>query len=149
MKSIGATPIDRNLPLAGLAAAITAITTEPMRLVFDAISSDETQNVALDLTAPGGLLILVLASHVTDDRRKASPDKEVVHTLGIPHLPSNRDLAAEVYELLPGWFESGDLTPTETEYIAGGLAAIPAALDRLREGLVGPRKMVVRPPETH
>ena len=40
------------------------------------------------------------------------------------------------------------LQTTETEYIPGGLESISMAQERLRAGLVGARKLIIRPQET-
>ncbi|TCD61223.1 hypothetical protein EIP91_008774 [Steccherinum ochraceum] len=67
--------------------------------------------------------------------------------IGTPHLPLHRERVADTFKHLTGWFESGELKTTATEYVPGGLTAIPKAQERLMAG-VGARKLIVHPSET-
>jgi len=122
------------------------LTTEPLAYIHDVVSSEETQNAAYYLLAPGGTLLVVLNPAVEED--KLSADNTVTLPFASVHLEMHREIGVEILKHLPGWFESVELKTTATEYIPGGLAAIPDAQDRLRSGQVGALKLIVHPNET-
>lgn len=164
--SLGATHVlDRNLSVSSLRAAVKEITTKPFPLVYDAVSSDETQNAGYDLLASGGTLVAVLQTAVTED--KLTPDKRVTCISGNPFPADRRPLSVEMYKQLPAMFERGDLKvcssrypfgyqvltthrlqPNKVEIVPNGFAGIPEGLERLRRNEVSARKLVARPQES-
>lgn len=108
MKSLGAThTIDRNLPADQIIAAVKAITSEPVRVVYDAISLESTQDPAYDILASGGVLVLVLGPTV--DKAKIVPEKKIISTYGTVHAEANRKFGQELYSHITEYLKSGDL----------------------------------------
>jgi len=145
--SLGAThAVDRDLSPAALTDAIRAVTKD-IRLVYDAISDVDTMNHGYDVLAPGGTLVIVLKDQV--DEAKKTEYKVIINTYGSPHFgEGNMELGMEVYKHVYEWFQSGELKPTEAEYVPGGLDAVAREQERLRAGTVGARKLIVHPQET-
>ena len=162
LKSLGATHIiDRSTPLSDLAAAIKSITSKPLKIAYDAISTGETQNAAYDALAPGGKLETVLP--VAVDKAKITPKKQVQQVSGSPYAPQHKEIGKSLYASVTSLLEAGDikvrlgvccvmlvmtwLQPNNVEVLPGGLAGIPDGLEKLRKG-VSALKLVARPQET-
>ncbi|KAH8105282.1 GroES-like protein [Cristinia sonorae] len=144
VKSLGAThTIDRSEPLSALSATVSSITKEPLKIAFDTLGQSDTQNAAYTALAPGGTLITSASSYIWK-----SQGKEVVEPYGILHAPSHRAFGVGLLKSVTAWLESGEYKPNRVEYIPGGLAGIPNALDRMRRGQVSASRLIVRPPET-
>ncbi|KAF8972286.1 chaperonin 10-like protein [Flammula alnicola] len=146
LKSLGATAIfDRNLASSALASEITKIVdSRPIKLVYDAISLKDTQQLGLDLLAPGGQLAVVIPPSVTPIE-----ERSVVHVLGILRLPHNIALLETLYhDKLHGFVEQGIIKPNGVEVLPNGLAGIPEGLDRMEADLVSRSKLVAHPQET-
>lgn len=102
LKSLGATHVlDRNLSLADLKSEIEKITSQPIKHVYDTVSSSETQHAANEILAPGGHLMLVLSPVIT------SADKHVTAVLAIRQLEHNVKLLTGFYTKLTEWVENG------------------------------------------
>ncbi|THH31509.1 hypothetical protein EUX98_g2688 [Antrodiella citrinella] len=147
VKSLGAThTIDRSLPVEDIFSAVKAITSAPIKIVYDTVAAAPTQNLGYDLVSPGGALVLVLPSIV--DETKITSDKVIVRTFGTVHIPLNKELGIGMYGALPKYLESGEIKPNNTEVIPGGLAAIPEGLERLKNNQVSAIKLIAHPQET-
>ncbi|CDO71821.1 hypothetical protein BN946_scf184939.g45 [Trametes cinnabarina] len=132
LESYGATHVlDRNLSATALREEVLKITGAPVELVFDAISLAETQNAGFDLLAPGGKLIIVLFPAVDEDKTK-SGDRTIAGVSSFVNLPQNYAFAKTAFAELPGLVERGDIKPLRFEVLPGGLAGIPAGLDKLK-----------------
>lgn len=107
LKSLGAThTIDRHQPLSALPEAVRAITSVPVKLVYDTISEGETTNTLLDVLAPGGQVIVTL--NPTLDQGKFA-GKELVHVFGNVHQPAQRETGVELYKHLTPLLVAGDI----------------------------------------
>ncbi|KAH9925013.1 GroES-like protein [Epithele typhae] len=148
LRTLGATHVlDRALaPAAALAALAQATAGAPPALVYDAISSPETQALGYAALAPGSALVVTLPDRVPAELKAA--DRSVVGVFGNVHAPQNRAVGVEMYRRLPGWLESGELVPNAVEVVPGGLAGIPEGLDRLEANKVSAIKLIARPQET-
>lgn len=105
LKSIGATHvIDRNLALKD---AIQSVTSEPIKFIFDAVSTRETQNAAYDVLAPGGRIAVDTAPSIEEAKR--TQDKEIIHVLGVVHDASQKPVGKELFKALGALVESGDV----------------------------------------
>ncbi len=105
LQSLGATHvIDRNLPLGD---AVKSVTTEPIKYVYDAISTKHTQQPSYDVLAPGGKLIIVL--HPALDKSKIDDSKTVVEAFGAVYDPAQRELGATVFKHFTSLLESGEI----------------------------------------
>jgi NADPH:quinone reductase-like Zn-dependent oxidoreductase len=104
LQSLGATAIlDRNLPSSALVAEIAKITDKPVRAVYDAISSDETQQAGLDILAPKGQLAVVGAP-----KPKPTDGKSILFVTGGIGVPNNVELLSKFYhDILYGFLEKG------------------------------------------
>ncbi|TCD60724.1 hypothetical protein EIP91_009630 [Steccherinum ochraceum] len=144
--SFGAThPLDRNKPLSTLAHSIKAITSKPLTIIYDAIALSDTQNAAYQILAEGGTLIIVLLKTAVKEEDRVQ-GKEIVTPLGC--APIQDAFGKEIYAHLTSYLQNRDIKPNRIQYISGGLASIPDALDLLRKNKVSGKKLVVRPPET-
>lgn len=103
LKSLGATHIiDRHIPLSSLPAEVANITKDPIEIVYDSISTDDTQQAGYDLLAPGGQIVVTLNPSV-----KKTDGKEIIHVFGSVTVPVNADLGASLYGKLTGLLEKG------------------------------------------
>ncbi|GJE89862.1 zinc-binding alcohol dehydrogenase family protein [Phanerochaete sordida] len=146
LKSLGATHVlDRNSPLSELSRSIAAITSAPLKVAYDAISSPETQNAAYAALAPGGQLVHVLFDKIDDSIR--TPDKYSTLAHGNSHAPEQREIARSLYANLTRLLEAGDIKPNNVQVLPDGLAGIPDGLETLKQG-VSAVKLVAHPQET-
>jgi len=144
LQTLGATHvIDRNTPTTALAGKIAEITNKPLEVVFDSVSSAETQKFSHDLTAAGGTTVFVLPGQID-----AVAGKEFVSALGIFGFPHTRPLGERLYAHLTQLVEEGHIRPNRVEVLSGGLGAVRAGLDRLENDLVSGTKLVIHPQET-
>ncbi|CCM02785.1 uncharacterized protein FIBRA_04894 [Fibroporia radiculosa] len=149
--SLGATHVlSRNLNPAALQSSIKEITTEPLDLIYDAISLPETQNLAYELLEPGGCLIIVLFPKIRiDPSTGGQKEKRVEKAFGqVNFPPENRNAARGLYKNLTKYLETGLIQPNRVEVLPGGLEGIVSGLDRLQNDNVSGAKLVVRPQET-
>ncbi|KAI0696944.1 medium-chain dehydrogenase/reductase like protein [Cytidiella melzeri] len=144
VKSLGATHvIERDAPLA---AAVKSITSEPIKLIYDAISEKDTQNVAYDVLAPGGTFVIVLQLAV--EKSKIDKSKTIIDVYGSPHDPTQRELGMSLWANVARLVENGEIKPNNVEIVPNGLAGIPDALEKLKAGKVSATKLVVQPWQT-
>jgi len=144
LKSFGATHvIDRKLDQDAIVAEVRKITSEPIKLIFDAISIPTTQGVAYDILASGGQLILSLQPTIN----KLTDDKRVVNVRGSVHFPIHQEFGAKLFSHVTNWLESEAIKPTAVEP-SSGLNSIPKQLERLKAGEISAKKLVVRVSET-
>ncbi|EMD40145.1 hypothetical protein CERSUDRAFT_133008, partial [Gelatoporia subvermispora B] len=149
LEGIGATHVlDRNLSAEALKAEVFRITPKPINVVFDAISLPETQDVAYELTAPGGHLILMWPDIVDQRKKSAQPFKNIVYVYGAMAAPENQKLGVSLCLKLTALIEEGAIKPMRVEVLPGGLSGVPHGLERLKNDQVSASKLVVHPQET-
>ncbi|KAF9037648.1 chaperonin 10-like protein [Panaeolus papilionaceus] len=145
LTDLGATHIiDRKLSSEDLSARVGSILGNlPLKLVFNAISTPDTQKIALDLLAPGGQMQLV------GPPTESPPDKTVNRVVAMLRLPTNIPQLEPLYhEHISHWVAEGVIKPNRVEVIPNGLAGIVDGLKRLQANDVSRGKLVVRPQET-
>ncbi|KIM40713.1 hypothetical protein M413DRAFT_446109 [Hebeloma cylindrosporum] len=144
LKSLGATAVfDRDLPASELVKEIKKLTNEPIKFVYDSISSNITQETGVELLAPGGQLATVLP--VT---AKVDKDKSAWLILGMPRLPHNIELVETLYhDKIAGFLEKGIIKPNKVEVLPNGLAGVPDGLARMEADKISGLKLVARPQE--
>lgn len=99
LAALGATHIlDRSLSPEAIRTEVSKITSAPIEAIYDAVSFPETQNLAYDILAPGGCLIIDYQLAI-DEARKTS-DKRVEYVYGIVHAPAARTLGASLFAKL-------------------------------------------------
>lgn len=108
VKALGATnTVDRRLSPSDIVAEVKKITSEPVKLVYDAISLGPTQEAAIEILAPNGFLLLVLPSLIPQE--KITGDTKVLSTYGTVHAPDNTALGIDLYSHITELFASGEL----------------------------------------
>ncbi|TCD71622.1 hypothetical protein EIP91_007369 [Steccherinum ochraceum] len=143
--SLGAThTIDRHQPLSTLADSVNKITSKPLTVVFDAISTAETQISGYNVLGDGGTLLTLLPITVKDEER--IPGKSILNLQGGASF--HPEHFKGLYAHLSDYLETGVVKPNRIEVNPGGLAGVPDGLDRLRMGQISGHKLVVRPQET-
>ncbi|KAF5371251.1 hypothetical protein D9758_004230 [Tetrapyrgos nigripes] len=146
LKSLGATEfIDRKqVSFSDLPAAVKKITSEPIKVVYDAFSSADSQQAGYDILADGGTIIVT-----TGDRVENKVDgKKVLAVSGSVHLPVNREFGKVLYRNLTKYLQDGTIVPNRTEELPNGLAGIPDGLERLKNNQVSGTKLISLPQET-
>ncbi|KZT67314.1 GroES-like protein [Daedalea quercina L-15889] len=145
LKAFGATAVlDRNQPADAIVAEVKKLTGgAPVKTVFDAVSLADTQNVAYDVLAPGGTLVLVLPPEI----KKTVADKHIVGVQGNVNIPDSLELGAALYAKLGGWLADGSIKPTKVEVLPNGLEGIIGGLQKLQQG-ISHVKLVAHPQET-
>ncbi|TFK77636.1 GroES-like protein, partial [Polyporus arcularius HHB13444] len=145
LKSYGATHVlDRNFSADALRAEVTKLAGGLVSVVYDAISTPETQNAAYGLLAPGGKLLILLPGAVTE----TSEGRTVSQIQGVVQVSHNADFGKALFGALPGLLESGDIKPLHFEVVPGGLGGITAGLEKLKANQVSASKLIVHPSET-
>ncbi|KIJ89467.1 hypothetical protein K443DRAFT_624700, partial [Laccaria amethystina LaAM-08-1] len=124
LKTLGATHVlDRNLPVL---LEVKKIANQSIPFVLDAIGDRSTQQAGLDILAPGGTLVTVLAEKVK------AQDKTMIHVVALLKAPPHLKLLETLYgKKLSGRLEEGVIKPNRVEFIPGGLEAIPAGLKQM------------------
>jgi hypothetical protein len=163
---LGATHvIPRSVPLSSLSSEVAKITSEPVEIVFDSISLAETQLAGIDVLAPNGTIVVLLAP--TQDAKDKAGAKEFGHVFGSFSPPATRSMGHALAERLPTYIADGLLKvystsnwllyysdsrtccqPNRVQILPGGLAGIEKGLDMLENNEVSGMKLIVRPQET-
>lgn len=109
LTSIGATHIiNRHTSGADLASEIARIVQgTPLQVVYDAVSSADTQQVGWDVLATDGTIVVVLPP--TIDKKDEAGEKHVVHVVNNVQLPQNREIGTKLYGKLTQWLEEGSI----------------------------------------
>ncbi|KAI0033277.1 GroES-like protein [Vararia minispora EC-137] len=131
-------------PYASLAASISQITTEPLELIYDAISSPETMVASWNILAPGGTLGVVLQPSVAVPGE--SDGKRLVWIFAVINDGDHMQFGAEFYKHLSGMLEMGDIKPNRIELLKGGLEGIPDGVERMLS--ISGVKLIARVDET-
>ncbi|KZT00923.1 GroES-like protein [Laetiporus sulphureus 93-53] len=144
---LGATHVlDRHLSADDTRSEIFHITSKPIQTIYDAVSLLETQNMAYDILATGGCLVLVLNEVL--DKKKKREDKRVVKVSGSTVVPEeNRAMGISLYSRLSALLDEGIIKPNRVEILPNGLEGISDGLARLGNG-VSNIKLVARPMDT-
>ncbi|KAJ7675259.1 chaperonin 10-like protein [Mycena rosella] len=144
LNSLGATHVlDRTTtPLTppALHAAVQAITSAPIPIVFDSVCSADAQQSGHDLLGPGGTIVIAGLSLI-----KAAPERTVVPVLGSVHPPTHRAFGRVIIANIAGLVEDGLVVPNRVEVLPGGLAGIKEGLAKLQRGEVSGVKLVAQP----
>ncbi|KAJ7675277.1 chaperonin 10-like protein [Mycena rosella] len=146
LTSLGATHVlDRTNTLltpAALHAAVQAITSAPISIVFDAVCSADAQQSGYAVLGPGGTIVIAGRSLI-----EAAPERTVVPVLGSEHPPTHRAFGRVVVANITGMVADGRIVPNRVEEVPGGLAGIKEGLAKLQRGEVSGVKLVGHPLE--
>ncbi|EAU83251.2 hypothetical protein CC1G_11887 [Coprinopsis cinerea okayama7 len=144
LKSLGPTDVlDRSLPLEDLQTRIKGISASPLKVVYDAVSSEETQNTGAALLGPSGGLVVTLKPEV-----EVKGDQKLVHALALKTLPQNVQIIRDLYANLENLLREGIVKPNRVELLPNGLNGIVGGLKRMEEDKVSGVKLVALPKET-
>ncbi|KAJ5263525.1 GroES-like protein [Penicillium angulare] len=124
----------------------------PLRYVFDAISSPETQKFGVEIAEASQVAQkVIVVQNANEDAKNLgdskSPKVEVKMILGLGSLPALRHLAEPMVQALGGengWIAKGLFVPNRVRVIDGGIGAVEAALKLNKDGVSG-EKVVFRP----
>ncbi|KAI9446985.1 GroES-like protein [Russula earlei] len=133
----------KTVPYTSIPAVVKEIANGPVGIVYDAISTPESQRADWEVLRPNGSLVLSLPSTV----KASKGDRWVVWTYGAVRGYDNEEFGREMYGALPGLLADGSIKSNKVELIEEGLKGIPAALERLGSGKVSGVKLVARPGE--
>ncbi|KAA1476193.1 GroES-like protein [Dentipellis sp. KUC8613] len=149
VKQAGATHVIdyKETSYADLPAAIARITSKPCRLVYDAISTEETQKTGWSILAPNGSICVLLPPHVGKYGEEAEDGKRTVYVFGNVNDPEhqNSGFGSVVAKTLEKLLAEGTIRPTRVEVVPGGLHGIQTGLERLMTGKVSGAKLIVHP----
>jgi len=106
LTALGATHIlDRSLTSAQVSAEVAKVTKEPINYVYDTISSESTQRLALDILAPGGSTNFVSYAMFTPEGGRK------IAQVYAARSPYNMELYKTLYhDTIYGWLEEGLIT---------------------------------------
>lgn len=122
--------------------------------VLDAISTDETQVLGIDILQQlqGGDVVTLLPS-MEEPIRVPHPDPQrpvqTKRVTGLGSLPELRHLSEPLMKALGGengWLAKGMLKPNKVEVVPGGLSSLETALAKNKKGVSG-IKVIIRPQE--
>lgn len=148
-KSAGATHVIdyRQVPYSELPAAVKKITSSPISVIYDAVSTPDAQKAVWEILAPKGKIVFVLPPAFGEAGKASEDGKEVAWVFGSASAPTNYEFGKKMFLGITKLLESGDLKPNHFEVIPRGLAGIPDGLTRLAKGVSGV-KLVARIAET-
>jgi NADPH:quinone reductase-like Zn-dependent oxidoreductase len=109
LRSLGATHfVDRKaVSFVDLATTLKSITSDPIEVVYDTISSAESQQAGYDSLVKGGRMVVVLPDQIKN--KIAGDDKKVLTVLGNTHPEANRGFGKIIAENLPKLLEEGTI----------------------------------------
>ncbi|KDQ52647.1 hypothetical protein JAAARDRAFT_210360 [Jaapia argillacea MUCL 33604] len=149
LKSIGVSHfIDRHAPTSELLAEVRSIIgSNPLEIVYDAVSLPDTQKAGYELLSKGGQIVVTL-NPVVDEETAAKEGKKFIHIFGNVNDSNQRETGKSLYSKLSGLLEDGSLQPNRVEVLPRGLEGIVGGLKRLEDDSVSGIKLVARPQET-
>lgn len=105
--SLGATHVvDRKQPSSQIAVEVAKITSAPIRLVFDAVGVESTQEVGYEILADDGNMITAGRLQI---KEKEGSRKVVVSPFVSLQVPVNRAFGVEFVKHLPQLIERGEI----------------------------------------
>ena len=139
LKTTGATHVlDRKLSSDALYAEINKIAFRPIKTIYDAAGTPETQNLGYELLAPGGVLACVRPEQLPAE--KLVLEKKAFWMMGSVHHPQNHKFGAGLYAKLSSLLEEGAALRV--------CLGVSVGLDRVGQGVSGV-KLVVHPQPEH
>lgn len=134
--------------------AVSAITTAPIKFIYDAISAEASQTACWSILAPGGKLVVANPNASKDIGQPGVEDKDgrrVVTVFGSVHndeVGGDVQLGKSMYVALETMLRDGDIKPSKVELLPGGLSGLPEGFARLVAKKISGAKMVVRVEDT-
>ncbi|KAJ7505083.1 chaperonin 10-like protein [Mycena galericulata] len=120
----------------------THIAGVPIKIVYDAISEEDTKEACFAILAKGGLAIAVLPGE-----NRNVDGKRFISIIGATtHI--HREFGVLLWKTLPKQVADGVIVPNRVEKLPNGLAGIVDGLKKMEDNLVSGVKLVVFPQET-
>ncbi|RPD53645.1 GroES-like protein [Lentinus tigrinus ALCF2SS1-7] len=150
VKAYGATHvIDRKLSQDKIIEQVKAIAGGLVDLSYETVVEEETITLSAAAVRPGGQLVVVLPGKEPLIQKLTEPkDVQWVIARGLQSTEQNKGALLGLLRKLPELLEEGVIKPTPHEVLEGGLRAVPAGLERLRNNQVSGVRLVIRPHET-
>ena len=95
------------LNLAELPHTIEQITSRPLSIAFDAVTSSDAQVAAFDAVAPGGKFVHFPPLYVDESKRIG--DKQIFTVFGSVYPPFQRAFGVKMWKCLPEMLEAGEI----------------------------------------
>ena len=110
-KSAGATHVIdyHDVPYSELPAAVKEITSSPISVVYDAVSTPDAQKAVWQILAPKGKVAIVLPPAVGKPGEAGEDGKEVAWVFGSANVSKNYEFGKKMFAGITKLFESGDL----------------------------------------
>ncbi|KAI0766753.1 GroES-like protein [Irpex lacteus] len=139
-----------SVPYASLGAAVREITSQPISVIYDAVSWPDVQKALWEILAPKGKMVVVFLAVVGKEGEASEEDegKTIVSVYGGANGPFNYEFGTRMWPGITKLLESGDLKPNHYVILPGGLCGIPDGLTRLAKRSVSGVKLVARVEET-
>lgn len=131
---------------------VASITSKPIKVIFDAVSTPESQVAGWSLLSTGGTIIITLppSKDIGEPGVEDVDGKSVAWVMGSVHDDTVGDvkLGEQLFAVLERMMSDGEVKPNKAEVLEGGLAGIEEGLRRLLTGKVSGAKLVARVLET-
>jgi len=134
-------------PYTSIPAVVKEITKGPVGVIFDAISTEDSQRADLEILEPRGSLVLTLPPAI-DISTEQEENRWVVLTYGAVRDHGHSEFGRVMYTALPGLLADGSIKPNKVELLKEGLKGIPDGLNRISGGKASGVKLVAHPGET-
>lgn len=131
---------------------VSTITSKTIKIIYDAISTPDSQIACWSLLSTGGTIVTTLppSKDIGEPGVKDEDGKFVAWVMGSVHDDAMGDpkLGKEMFAVLEKMLSDGEVRPNKAEVLEGGLAGIEEGLHRLLAGRVSGAKLVTRVLET-
>jgi NADPH:quinone reductase-like Zn-dependent oxidoreductase len=146
VKQLGADAfIDRSAPLSELSKSIASLTSNPVKVVYDAVSDKETQAAGYDILEDGHLLVV---NPIEVPESSQVPNKKIHSILGSVHMPFHHEFGEQLVANEARLIEEFGLKWNPVEELSNGLNGIVDGLKRLENNQVSGTKLVALPQYT-
>ncbi|TFY66367.1 hypothetical protein EVG20_g4723 [Dentipellis fragilis] len=132
-------------PYASLRAAVEKITSAPIPVIYDAISSEDSQRACWDILAPNGAIVVTTGMRqpvVGKPGEDAEDGKHLARVYGSVDIVKDVEFGNQLHASLTGLLESGALKPNKVEILSNGLAGVLDGVARFGRGEVSGVKLV-------
>ncbi|KAG6806299.1 hypothetical protein H0H93_003202, partial [Arthromyces matolae] len=119
-----------------LHAEIQKVSAEPIKVVFDALSSPETQATGYAILAEAGSIVLL------DIPAIELLDSKPSHRVFPAFVGESKELGIKLYRAISGLLEAGEIKTAKVEVLPRGLNGIADGVKRLELNQVFSEKLV-------
>lgn len=110
-KAAGATHVIdyRKTPYSELPDAVAKITKQPIEVVYDAVTREDSVPAGLRVLAPGGSIVVVLPQKAAKAGSRGADNKLLVFCYGNVNVEDNHALGTSLYSKLTALLEDGSI----------------------------------------